>query len=87
MLETYDKSGKPPKLVKSSANNSTQGHKQSQQVMRITKKYEFLVHLNLTKSTSDTCRNGPSLVAFEVKPEALLLQLPPSLRQKKFGLM
>lgn len=32
-------------------------------------------------------KNGPSLVAIEVKPEALELQLPPSLRQKKFGAM
>ena len=70
--------------------------------MRVTKKYEYLVHLgilnslsephmenNFTKieSTRETPSTQPSLVAVEVKPQFLESQLPPSVRQKKFGAM
>ena len=64
--------------------------------MRVTKKYEHLVHLSAISSFSkspekckDVTRTTPqvSLVAVEVKPQFLESQLPPSVRQKKFGAM
>ena len=47
--------------------------------VRITRKYEHLVHLG---ALSDG-----ALVAVEVRPQSIEEQLPPSLRQKKFGAM
>ena len=47
--------------------------------VRITRKYEHLVHLG---ALSDG-----ALVAVEVRPQSIEGQLPPSLRQKKFGAM
>ena len=72
----------------SEANLSMNGHSTKtvpkQLAMRVTKKYEHLVHLAALGSSDDS---GPVLVAVEVRPEALEAQLPPSLRQKKFGAM
>ena len=64
--------------------------------MRVTKKYEHLVHLGTISSFPKSpvkCQDDPrttpqvSLVAVEVKPQSLESQLPPSVRQKKFGAM
>ena len=64
--------------------------------MRVTKKYEHLVHLGTISSFPKSpikCQDDPrttpqiSLVAVEVKPQFLESQLPPSVRQKKFGAM
>ena len=77
--------------------------------MRVTKKYEHLVHLGFmealalcaignksdenkfNKSNEGSQEHSNStqttLVAVEVKPQFLESQLPPSVRQKKFGAM
>ena len=79
----------------------------STQAMRITKKYEHLVHLGLFESSQsfhvkdelgnkndksnvsqEVLTSSPcTLVAVEVKPQSFESQLPPSVRQKKFGAM
>ena len=81
---------KSAKMQKTSeANISMNGHSTKivatkELAMRVTKKYEHLVHLAALGSGDDS---GPVLVAVEVRPETLEAQLPPSLRQKKFGAM
>ena len=47
--------------------------------VRITRKYEHLLHLGVLADGA--------LVAVEVRPQSIEEQLPPSLRQKKFGAM
>ena len=52
--------------------------------MTFTKKYEHLVFLD---SLDSDASSPPALVAVEVRPDSLESQLPPTLRQKKFGAM
>jgi len=56
-----------------------------QSPMTVTKKYEHLVFLDSLDGDSGV--SPPALVAVEVRPESLESQLPPTLRQKKFGAM
>lgn len=56
-----------------------------QSPMTVTKKYEHLVFLD--SLDGDSGASPPALVAVEVRPESLESQLPPTLRQKKFGAM
>ena len=87
--EKLDALAKATKTVKLSNGTSTKAVIPKQQLaMTITKKYEHLVHL---ASVENEVARGddatPTLVAVEVRAESIESQLPPSLRQKKFGAM
>ena len=88
LAELMDESTKmkATKISKATEHNSstTKTSVPKTSVMRVTKKYEHLVHLAALVPSEE---NEPTLVAVEVKPEALEAQLPPSLRQKRFGAM
>jgi U3 small nucleolar RNA-associated protein 4 len=60
-------------------NNGSKKGEYNTKHMRITKKYEHLIYLGLLADDK--------LVAVEVRPQSIEEQLPPSLRQKKFGAM
>ena len=55
-------------------------------VMRLSKRYEYLVFMGTLTPENDEDLTSP-LVAVEVKPQVLQCQLPPSMRRKKFGAM
>ena len=92
LIESVDDSTKmkSAKLTKTSeVNNSTNGISTKSvakvYAMTVTKKYDHLVHLDAFGPVDES--GTPGLVAVEVRPESLESQLPPSLRQKKFGAM
>ena len=80
-IASLDKSveyGKPSaKASKSESGKKKMGRREKS--MRFTKKYEHLLHLSSLE--------GGELVAVEMKPQSVEAQLPPSLKQKKFGAM
>ena len=110
MSESHLQLGKSAKRNKGRNGNikpQNQHNNGSTQAMRITKKYEYLVHLGLfdssesfhvkdklvkqcdkSNASQEVLTSSPcTLVAVEVKPQNFESQLPPSVRQKKFGAM
>ena len=81
VLPTSNKQAKTDKKTKNQDLNHI-----SKEVLRLSKRYEHLVFLGALKAENMEDATCP-LVAVEVKPQVLERQLPPSIRQKKFGAM
>ena len=81
VLPTASKQAKTDKKSKNQDLNDI-----SKSVLRLSKRYEHLVFLGALEAENMEDMSQP-LVAVEVKPHVLEQQLPPSIRQKKFGAM
>ena len=74
------------KVTKSNEKSSKKESNQSVHVLRLSKRYEQLAFLGTLFPENKDDLISP-LVAVEVKPQVFESQLPPSMRQKKFGTM